>query len=226
MTSSGSGGDPAEFDFDFNLASEVANPDTASQEEFLKLQLRRQGAMDHAGNWKFTHPVVDKAQEELKKQAIARAVSLLDSKKHDGPHKYMWAIRGIPMGKGMPSMNLPPEAQNAIAQHLEDCGFVHDPDRQKIKHVAPAMGPDISINPGTWVSVDAPDPVTGTPSPELDEIDLTGTHPDQLRAMELAIYNERIRVLKKQHEDFPHNVDETPSVVQQLNAVPIGELGQ
>ena len=195
---------------------------SVTPEEFLKLQLKRQGIINDTGDWTFSHPTIDAAKERSREDAKQQAVSMLDSKKDKTPHKWMKFVRGVPMGEGLPSMNLPPEAQNALARHLEAVGFEHNPEKQTLKHRAPDQGPDISINPGTWVPINEEELVTQAAT--LPVPDLTGTHPDQLMAMEEAIYNERIRILKHHHSDIPNDQDPATPVVQQFTAVPLTDL--
>lgn len=137
------------------------------------------------------------------------------------PHKYMWAVRGVPMHPlddstvKLPPMNLPVEAQNSMGYHLELAGFVHVSEletlavdgkiditslpRQWIKHRKPEHGPDIPINPGTWVRVEEPDE---NPNPEkLPAVDLTGVPDAALEALKEGIRQEEIRKAKLAQAD-------------------------
>lgn len=116
------------------------------------------------------------------------------------PHKYMWAMRGVPMGSHqgieVPPINIPPECQHAFAVHLELCGFVHDPEKQVIVHVKPIAGDDTPMNPGTWVrasSVEDPSTISAVPSAMAeDSMDLSGMDREHLEALERVIQRAKI----------------------------------
>lgn len=165
-----------------------------------------------------------KAEQDAAAIAAAEEAAKPPSVTHNFayPHKYMWAMRGVPMmdlgGDGsiqLPPMNLPVEAQHSEACHLELCGFIHvselyelavdgqisvlDLPEQKIKHRKPTHGPDIPINPGTWVDINAPDEAE---EPEvIPPVDLTGVPDAAIEALREGIRLEDERKAKAAQVD-------------------------
>ena len=110
------------------------------------------------------------------------------------PHKFMWMFRGVPMGQTngheMPVISLPPEAQHALAVHMELLGMEHNPDKQIIYSLPPEAGPDNPLNPGRWVRKKVYDEerakLADMPGPEDDiNLDDIGFSSEQLAGVEL-----------------------------------------
>lgn len=69
----------------------------------------------------------------------------------------LWAILGFEWNDMRFPIAVP--LAKGLSSHLEACGFVHDPDRQRIKFRRPYRGPQHQYNgSGRWVSMDTPDP--------------------------------------------------------------------
>ena len=75
----------------------------------------------------------------------------------DPTENMVWAImcflwNGLPFPMGVPMAK-------ALSEHLNKCGFVHDPSKQTIKYRRPFRGQQTQYNgAGSWVDIDEPDP--------------------------------------------------------------------
>lgn len=148
------------------------------------------------------------------------------------PHKFMWAIRGIPMGSHdgveIPAINIPPECQHAFAVHLELCGFEHNPEKQVIVHMKPELGDDTPMNPGRWVrksdvpaeDVDKISPLaTVLPEPDLSMFDV-----EHLDAFEAAIKKAKIaRQMAAQADPEARKEAEEAFIAQTASNMPTAE---
>ncbi|QBZ72710.1 minor tail protein [Gordonia phage GodonK] len=148
------------------------------------------------------------------------------------PHRYLPLVRGVPMrdhnqpttaSTKLPPMSLPIEAQNSLAYHLEMAGLVHVEDLKKLAdengmihvdqlppvylvHLAPEHGPDIQLNPGTWVTPEeaaahavVSPPVTEVELPKTEEI--ADASYEQLAALEATARAARIQRIREQQVD-------------------------
>lgn len=150
-----------------------------------------------------------------------RQSQLLGIKEYPAPHPFMQWVRGVPMHeiweRDKPPLNLPVEAQQLLAIHLERAGLVHVDDvraaasesgwlhvnqlpQQMIKHRRPAEGPDIAINPGTWHPISEPDPSVPSAEP-LPVPDFSSATPEQLAVIREGLRREDIRQKMLQHSE-------------------------
>lgn len=148
------------------------------------------------------------------------------------PHRYLPLVRGVPMrnherpqdaADKLPPMSLPIEAQNSLAYHLEMVGLVHVQDLKNMAdenglirvdqlpevylvHIAPEHGPDIQLNPGTWVTP-AEAAVRAAASPPVVEVELPKTEDignasyEQLAALEAVARAAKIQRIREQQVD-------------------------
>ncbi|QGF20280.1 hypothetical protein SEA_SIXAMA_101 [Gordonia phage Sixama] len=154
------------------------------------------------------------------------------------PHKYLPLVRGIPVrdhrkpyasGNELNPISVPIEIQNSFAYHCEMVGLVHVSDLIKmadenghihvdqlppiyIKHVKPEHGPDIQLNPGTWVPASQADKIDARKlSVEVMEpakpSDVDTATYQELEALEAQIKQKKIEILRKKNVD-PHVTDE------------------
>ncbi|QEM41570.1 hypothetical protein SEA_FORZA_103 [Gordonia phage Forza] len=154
------------------------------------------------------------------------------------PHKYLPLVRGVPIRDHrepyaattqLNPMAVPIEIQNSLAFHLEMVGLVHVSDLIKmadengninvsqlppvyIKHVKPEFGPDIQLNPGTWMPKNQAEKVDAKRlSAEVIEPAKVDNIKDadfkQLEALESQIREEKIKRLREANVD-PHVTDE------------------
>lgn len=73
----------------------------------------------------------------------------------DPSERFLWALRGIEFN-GMP-IAFPEKVLRGWSKHLSECGFVHDPEKQKIHYQPPVRGQDHELNTsGKWIPVDQP----------------------------------------------------------------------
>ena len=169
------------------------------------------------------------AGDELLRQRAAKQLP-----PYTAPHKYLPLVRGVPMRdinrpldaeSNLPPMSLPIEAQNSLAYHLEMVGLVHIIDLKNmaneegyihvdqlpkayLKHVKPEAGPDIQLNPGTWVPAAAiteqeetENRVSATLSTIEVPANLEDATVDQLQAIERAAKTARMAKLVEQGVD-------------------------
>lgn len=141
-----------------------------------------------------------------------RISKLRPVKKYPIPHPLMQWVRGVPMNEWndytKPAMNLPTDAQQFFAIHMDRVGLVHVDQvrslaneygwvhvdqlpQQLLQHWRPNEGPDIPINPGTWHSVDEemPDAAAADMTPP----DLSGIPDAEFAALKEAVRREEIR---------------------------------
>lgn len=144
-----------------------------------------------------------------------RVSKLKPAKKYPIPHPLMQWVRGVPMNEWndytKPAMNLPTDAQQFFAIHMDRVGLMHVDQvrslanehgwlhvnqlpQQLLRHWKPTEGPDIPINPGTWHSVDEEMPDRGAEA--IAPPDLSGVSDAEFAALKEAVRREEIR--KKQ----------------------------
>lgn len=158
---------------------------------------------------------------------------------YEMPHKYLPLVRGIPIRNHeqpyqapneVTPLAVPIEIQNSIAYHLEMVGLVHVIDLKNmanedgfihvdqlpkvyLKHVAPEHGPDIQLNPGTWMPADQAEKAKNMKmSAEIIEpanvSDIESADYQQLQALERRIREEKIKRLREQNVDYNVKVNE------------------
>lgn len=141
-----------------------------------------------------------------------RVSKLRTAKQYPLPHPLMKWIRGVPMNEwndyDKPAMNLPTDAQQYFAIHMDRVGIMHVDDvrslanqhgwihvnqlpQQLLRHWKPTEGPNIPINPGTWHSVDEEMPTEE--SKEIEPPDLSGVPDAEFAALKEAVRREDIR---------------------------------
>jgi hypothetical protein len=171
---------------------------TPTQKKAEKEETDEDGSSGGSGNGDPPDPALF---ADIPKPSVTKS-ALKSIKKYPIPHPYMRYFRGVPMNElhetDKPSMNLPTDAQQLVAIHAERVGLIHVSDvramanehgwihvnqlpQQLIRHRAPAEGPDIPINPGTWHPVSEPEPQHYEAPPEIP--DFSGLTPAQLAAM-------------------------------------------
>ncbi|MRH85989.1 hypothetical protein GFY24_00665 [Nocardia sp. SYP-A9097] len=105
-------------------------------------------------------------------------------------------FRSVPMGQGLPGMQMPPEIQHLLAIHVFDnlrlpapTDALYKPRRDK--NATAATGHDAV----TWVPIGAPDEGQGEDITEAPVLvaDITGYTPAQIAAMKAQIRQEEIR---------------------------------
>lgn len=201
-----------------------------------------------ARKWRM-QPKADKAKVAERK---LREAKTKDLPPYVMPHKYLPLVRGVPMrdhtkpstpAATLPPMVLPIEAQNSLAYHLEMVGLVHVSDLEKmanddgmvnindlppvyLKHLKPVEGPDIQLNPGTWVpasSVTTKEVKNDEVSVLVEDVELpfdpATASPDELAALEAAVHAVRIQRTRELNVDYDAKVAENVSdpVVEQIN---------
>ncbi|AKJ72569.1 minor tail protein [Gordonia phage GMA2] len=182
-----------------------------------------------SGKWKMR-------SHKNKEAAISRKVKAKDTSSlppYTMPHKFLPLLRGIPIRDharpnaamtDLPPISLPIEAQNSIAYHLEVAGLVHVDDLKAmadengninvsklpealIVHLKPEHGPDIQINPGTWVAKAAltkkelETEITGVGPVDPTNFDLETASADELKLLEEVIRAARIEKVRRDNVD-------------------------
>lgn len=175
-----------------------------------------------------------KSEQDKISRRISRKTDSPDLPPYVMPHKYLPLVRGIPIrdhtkpaavSSKLPPMSLPIEAQNSFAYHLEMVGLVHVDDLLKLanesgyihiddlppvylKHLKPVEGPDIQLNPGTWVpasTITEEEIENDEVSSMVDEveipIDIETASAAELEALERVLRAARIDKIRRYNVD-------------------------
>lgn len=99
----------------------------------------------------------------------------------------LWALAGMPIDAAGTQIALPMHSAAFISKHLVECGFVHDPDRQR-KHRRPGDRVSEAAPLGVeWVESEPGQAPPPDPDSLADGVNLDGMTDAEIAALQAAI---------------------------------------